>query len=344
MTLFLITLASFLFGCAKRLDFHRELPRETFPVRVIYLIPADQKRFPEYERAIKRCVEDVKTWYLDRTERTFKTMPLETIHSEEDWLTMRCGNEPQEREKGLEDRQYMPKWVESVHKAVGGWRPRTATWIFAQGGGGVACANLQGDFAGFAMSGDWVLEPISGVANPDGIPASLCEKKIFVTGGTPIGTTAHELGHSIGLHHPEKYENCQNSVMMAHWTYPQGCLLPHEILVLEFSPFTSTNYWDEDMPHVSYATADKVTQGDLLELVVEGAKNGDRVEFLFVGGKRVVKPDKITKRGITAIVPEEIGPGVVRLRRGQKRSNAVPVNINGPTPSRHRISKKPRLT
>jgi len=291
-------------------------PAAGFDVRVVYLYPSDQERFPEYERAIEQCVAEVKAWYREKAGVDFRTRPLEVIRGKEDYRTMRGGD--------AFDRD---RWVESVERACGGWRPRTVTWVFAQGGGGVACANLQGEWAGFGMFGDWVLEPISGVPNPKGITAAMCEKKIYVTGGTPVGTTVHELGHAFGLHHPDGYAPREKTIMLAHWEYPKTGFLEHELMVLRHSPFTSPAGWDEGAPFVDYITDDACEWGKDLAVVGRGFVRGDEVEFVDVRGARRAAPMVIEDGRLVVRVPSGLGPGVVRVRRGSLRSNAVPLNV-----------------
>jgi hypothetical protein len=301
-------------------------PTPGFDVRVVYLIPRDQERFPEYERAIERCVDEVKSWYRAKAGVTFRTRPLEVVRAEADYLTMRCGDDPAERANGEKDVRHMPRWVESVERACGGWQARTVTWVFAQGGGGVAVANLQGDFAGFGMFGDWVLEPISGVTNPKGVTAAMCERKIYVTGGTPVGTTVHELGHAFGLHHPDGYAPGEKTIMLAHWEYPKTSLLEHELLVLRHSPFTARDCWDEGAPFVDYLCDDAVAWGRELAIPGRGFADGDVVEFVDVAGAHRVTPSRVTGDRVVVAVPR-VGPGVVRVRRGALRSNAIPINV-----------------
>jgi hypothetical protein len=300
---------------------------ETFPVRVVYVYPSDQPRFPAYERAIAACVAEVRAWYRARAGVTFRVLPLEVVRAPEDYLTLRCGADRADRARGLRDRGHMPRWVEAIARAVGGWRPRTATLVFAQGGGGVACANLQGDFAGWALVGDWVLEPISGCTNPQGITAAMCETPIYVTGGTPTGTVAHELGHAFGLHHPDGYAPDARSIMRAHWDYPDTGFLGHERLVLRHTPFTAPGCFDPDAPFVDYRTEDAVVWGQALEVYGRGFAPGDVLEFLDENGARRVPPGAGSPERLTVTVPEGVGPGLVRVRRGGLRSNAVPINV-----------------
>ncbi len=315
-----------LVGCSAPTPATDPEPVCEYPVRVVYLYPADQERFAEYEKAIPRVVDEIRTWYRSKTGLAFKALPLEVVQSKDDYFTMRCGTTEPEREAGQIDPLYMPAWIESVERAVGGWRAQTATLVFAQGGGGMAQANLQGDFAGWCVVGDWVLEPISGKANPKGITAAMCLQKVYVTGGTPVGTVAHELAHAFGVHHPDGYETSKRSLMRAHWDWPDTNFLDHEKLVLKTSPFTATRDWDGGAPHCDYLTNDVAEWGKPLDLIGSGFKEGDEVEFKDLAGLHRVKPTSIAADKIVVTVPKA-GPGVVRVIRYTTRSNAVPVNV-----------------
>jgi hypothetical protein len=321
-----LILAIVMTGCSASRPAPEREPESAFPVRVVYLMPADHERFPEYERAIARVVEEVRVWYLAKTGLTFRPQPLEVIQAKEDYLTMRCGTSADERAKGA-DRQHMPAWIPSIERAVGGWKPRTATLVFAQGGGGVAQANLQGDFAGWCVVGDWVLEPISGKADPKGITAAMCPKPVYVTGGTPVGTVAHELGHAFGLHHPDGYEGGKRSIMRAHWDYPDTGFLDHEQFVLQTSPFVNKADWDGAAPVAAYVTDDAVEWGAALDVAGHGFKEGDEVEFAGPDRLERVKPRSVAPDKLVVEVPRGTGPGVLRVVRWTVRSNAIPVNV-----------------
>ena len=58
----------------------------------------------------------------------------------------------------------------------------------------------------------------------------------------PKGTTAHELGHAFGLHHPDRYPG--KSIMRWHGDYPNAPLMRHERMLLRESPFFVENAFD----------------------------------------------------------------------------------------------------
>jgi hypothetical protein len=194
--------------------------------------------------------------------------------------------------------------------------------VFAQGGGGIAQANLVKDWQGMGIFGDWVLEPISGVREPLAIHAGHATWE--VKGGTPKGTTAHELGHAFGLHHPDKYDG--KSIMRAHWDYPDTGLLPHEVLILKNSPFFVPHAFDETAPHLDFENQDAAKWGEELRLTGKGFKAGDKVEFVDVHRVTLVET-KLDRGELVVTVPREQGPGFMRVRRGKLRSDIVPINV-----------------
>ena len=123
----------------------------------------------------------------------------------------------------------------AVHDGVEQWETQTVALIFSAGGGGYAGANQYTNYTGFGITGDWTLEPISGVTNTWGIPCSYSDGWQCAT-GVPEGSPAHELGHAFGLPHPgEQYVG--QSIMEWHGDYPAVGFIQQEIDFLFNSPF-----------------------------------------------------------------------------------------------------------
>jgi hypothetical protein len=298
------------------------LAPQTWLVQPYYVYPADQPIHKEYVTAINDCTKEIRNWYLQKAGITFRLAPLKVIQSKQSYRDMRGSDIPAENETSREKLMNMPNWWPSLERAVGGWKQRQVSWVFAQGGGGIAEANLVSDWQGMGIFGDWVLEPISGVREPKAVHAGHATWE--VKGGTPKGTTAHELGHAFGLHHPDNYPG--KSVMRAHWDYPDTGLLPHEVLILHNSPFFVPNAYDEKAPHLDFENQDVAHWGETLHLTGSGFKPGDQVEFVDVG--HLVPVDTKLEQGkLVVVVPQDQGPGFMRVLRGKLRSNIVPINL-----------------
>lgn len=294
--------------------------KEEFIVQPYYVYPADQARHEEYVKAIDKCTKEVQAWYKKQAGITFRMAPLKIIQTKQTYAEMRGNPRPDTTDKKLLND--MPNWWPALEKAIGGWPQKQVSWVFAQGGGGIAQANLVKDWQGMGIFGDWVLEPLSGVREEAGVHAGFATWE--VQGGTPTGTTAHELGHAFGLHHPDSYEG--KSVMRAHWDYPNTGLLPHEILILKNSPFFVKDAYDKEGPHLDFENADVMKWGETVQLTGSGFNGRDIVEFVDVS-RTVRIPAALIEGKLEVRVPEGQGPGFIRVHQGNLRSNIVPVNF-----------------
>lgn len=302
-----------------------------FTVQPYYVYPSDQPMHPEYVKAIERVVAEVQDWYLKKAGVTFKLAPLRVIMGRP-YLEMRAGKNPSEELR--KDFQKLPNWWSSLQEIVKGPAPRSVPWVFAQGGGGFAGADLWGDYQGFATFGDWVLEPISGVREPAAIHSGYATWQ--VQGGTPIGTTVHELGHAFGLHHPDKYPG--KSIMRWHGDYPDTGFLAHEVMILKNSPFFVKDAYDESAPWLDFEIKDTCVEGESLELRGKRFQEDMRIEFRWIdlpeaqrngvsGESTVFVTPRIASatRGSVA-VPKGYRSGFIRAWIGKRKGNAVPVN------------------
>lgn len=308
-----------------------EAANREFFVAPIYIYPADQPYHQEYVAAIERAIAEVKAWYKAQIRLEFRTMPLRVIHARQSYLAMRAGPNPSE--SVISDPRQFPAWWDSLRAETGGPPPKTIEWVFAQGGGGVALANLWGDFCGFAIFGDWVLEPISGIREPTALHAGYATWE--VKGGTPMGTTVHELGHAFGLHHPENYPG--KSVMKAHWDYPDTELMPHERMILRNTPWFNPKAFDNSAPWLDFEIQDTCREGETLKLRGKGLKPGMKIEFRWMdptaGGKDAMversalrQPKIESEVSGSVVVPKGYRAGFIRALLGKAKGNAVPLN------------------
>ncbi|MCW5942033.1 MAG: hypothetical protein KIS66_07360 [Fimbriimonadaceae bacterium] len=295
-----------------------------YMVQPYYLYPSDQPYHAEYAATAEKVAKDIQAWYLEKTGVTFRLKPLLVKRSPMTYLEMRAGKTPSDEARS--DKTKMPFWWEGVERAIGVWKAKEVTWVFAQGGGGYAAANLIGDYAGIGMFGDWVLEPISGVREPAAITADMATWQ--VKGGVPMGTTAHELGHAFGVHHPDEYPG--KSIMRWHGDYPDTGFLPHEILILKNSPFFVKDAFDARAPWLDFENQDAMRWGERVTLRGRGFAKGDTIEIVTVDGTRTLVPSEVSAGAVVVTIPEGVGPGFVRSRRGALRGNGVPVNFYPP--------------
>lgn len=295
-----------------------------FNVQPYYLYPSDQKYFAAYEQSIEQAIIEVQKWYGRECGLSFRMEPLKVVQSNLTYQQMKWGNRAP-----IEGSSEMPNWLSGVLESVGGLKDETIVWVFAQGGGGWAGGNLYENFRGYAIFGDWVLEPISGVTNPDGVPAS--EATWQVQGGVPMGTTVHELGHAFGLHHPDNFAG--KSIMRWHGDYPDTGLLPHEKLILRQCPFFTRKPPPALAPFPKFSIKDSVVWGETVEVPGYFFNKSTKAELVTSDGVKQLAPFDVAFSKLKITIPADTGPGYIRLRNGDFVSHGVPVNVYPPEKS-----------
>src|SRR3954468_24356516 len=114
------------------------LAQQPWLVQPYYVYSADQPFHKAYVKAIDECTKEIQDWYLQRAGVTFRMLPLKVVHSKQSYREMRGTDVPAEGETSREKLMDMPNWWPALEKAVGGWKQRQVSWVFAQGGGGIA--------------------------------------------------------------------------------------------------------------------------------------------------------------------------------------------------------------
>ncbi|WP_437338017.1 LamG-like jellyroll fold domain-containing protein [Sorangium sp. So ce394] len=295
---------------------------EVYPVRAYYVYPNDQPYHQEYVDAINTTLAELQGWYRQQSNVSFHLVgSVQAVRSPQNYVNMRCGSSPSSacQNNPIE----IPNWLNAVSQAVGGFPARQSTLVFSQGGGGYAGANLYGDYTGFAVVGDWVLEPISGVREPLAIHCGYATWQCL--DGTPKGTVAHELGHSLGLHHPDSYPG--ESIMGWHGGYPTTIFFDHEQMILQESPMLSSGVLVRGGLWLDFGNADYMYSNTTVTLAGSGFGPGAQVEFVDATHTALVIPTSISATSLTVQVPSGLGPGYIRVRNGSGASNKVSVNF-----------------
>ncbi|MBI2593533.1 hypothetical protein HYW44_02740 [Candidatus Daviesbacteria bacterium] len=217
-----------------------------FVVKPYLVYPSDKPMYPEYESSVKNYLTELQNWYKEKVGETFVVEPLKVVRSQYDYLTMRCDPNPNDalppsdackQNQNQIDGNWPMYMNKAIHNGQESWEIQNVALVFSAGGGGYAGGVFFGtNLGGWAIVGDWVLEPISGVASSWGIPCAL-SNGWQCSGGVPKGTPAHELGHAFGLPHPDETLYPGQSIMRWHGDYPTVGFLPHEVEYLKNSPF-----------------------------------------------------------------------------------------------------------
>ncbi len=312
-------------------------PAQEHVVQPYYVFPADFSARSEHRAAIQRTMEELQSWYRDRVGSTFTLKPIIEVRSRQEYVSMRVG--PNATPEDANNKTFMPNWFGSLREAVGGeFKPKQVSVIFAAGGGGYTTGRITGQDAGVAVVGDWFLEAESKVRDPKAIPAPADGGQ--TKGGTAVGILAARMGQAFGLLQPTGYSG--PSLVGGFQSYPNTRLMAHEQLILRNSPFFAFGPGDMNVPRISYDSADQGFWGDTYYVLGENIAETDQIEVSWMGKptdnpNSTVKPisvfvkiDGISEDRARFKVPQDAGPGFIRLWRGSLRSNIVPVNFYAP--------------
>lgn len=214
-------------------------------IKPIIFFPED---YPTDETIVdyyKSKIREVQHFYaINAGGKTFKTIPITILRGNHDsaWYWCKLGQNgchPNNFEanvtRELKDRQItkklLPGWVEP--NGLYSVDTNRIYSVFAMGGGGFAGAMTHPEVGHLTIIGDaGVLgKPIITVYE-NSMEHSYVKKPNILA-----GTLAHELGHIFGLPHPDFYgyqgsRQWNQTVMGAHWNYPDVGLLPEDKFIL----------------------------------------------------------------------------------------------------------------
>lgn len=162
---------------------------DTLSVQVVYAIPADREENPEYREAIAAAVREVLQWYVERLDITGIALEGE--------LPQVCRLKHRTEYFAAEDWATRVWWAVTECKAVA-FYDRSVYLIFADvpavcdSRNGSALGNRRGMAVMNEMNALGLLRP-----------REYCGRNAKRTPAGYVGSLAHELGHALGLTHPE---------------------------------------------------------------------------------------------------------------------------------------------
>lgn len=199
-----------------------------FAVTPILFVPKNywnSSRLRQYQLSITETFQLLRRWYSGTAEAdtgyTFDLNPVVTYKAPQNFEYYKCPNHqsPCNNYDGvwgsIQDQLYTAGYQS--------WTYGKIYFVFVPGAGGWAGGNCAGNeclsqwphattagTTGFAIMGDWALDAISGFRNNDcwANLGSACGKN------QQQGAVGHELGHTFGLGHPDRY-----GTIMSYWWY-----------------------------------------------------------------------------------------------------------------------------
>ena len=228
-------------------------PIPDMPVVQPWLVyPADQIQYPEYLEAIPAALKRVQRFFFDQVGSTFSLEQLKTVISRENYATMRCGpgqeclTDPGNPADSAWQNALLAVRRESYPDTTSIFTLKNEidVIIFVGGGAIMTAGPTYTDrsvrtSSGYIVVGDYNLEAISGRSNEWGVNCSF----------NPYGSTswscnpdlaiydqAHELGHSLGLPHPDSVSAPITGRSIMTGDMESRTFAPEEIAFLQTSP------------------------------------------------------------------------------------------------------------
>ena len=215
-----------------------QIPLTNHHVSTLYLVPSDYNFSQAEYNTIISAMQEVQAWYQVATGgKTF------TLENDGVPTVINLANNA-----AYYETNYWGNILdELVTLGINNWEEGEIKMMFLRAGGGLAGA-AQGCLGECGV----------GMIGMDLWPEYNSGQFIDCPGGqggaawpcTPMGATVHELGHALGLPHPDAngypFSEASHSVMQTHWNYPYiyapqnespWSLLPYERLHLRNSPF-----------------------------------------------------------------------------------------------------------